>query len=261
MNRKYAPLVVGLALTATLGTACSSGANKSDTAAPAAPAKGSTLAPAGAGSTSPDMGSSGTTAGATTAAGTSAAVPGTDSASAELRAGLTALLQEHVYLAGITTGTALNPAAGPKSPSYKAAADTLDKNSVALSKAIESVYGAPAGAQFLALWRKHIGFFVDYTLGAAGKDDAMKKKALADLDAYRADFGAFLAAANPNLPKQAVADELKPHVVSLTAAIDAQAAGDPNAVAKLQQAAAHMPMTAKILAGGIAKQFADKFRP
>ncbi|MEP7055415.1 MAG: copper amine oxidase N-terminal domain-containing protein, partial [Actinomycetota bacterium] len=176
-----------------------------------------------------------------------------------LRALLTSQLQEHVYLAGLATGTALDPKQGPTSAAFKAAADTLDKNSIALSKSIESVYGAPAGEQFLALWRKHIGFFVDYTLGAAGKDEAKKKKALADLDGYRADFGAFIAAANPNLPKKAVADELIPHVASLAAAIDAQAAGDPEAVAKLQASAAHMPMTAKILSGGIAKQFADKF--
>ena len=32
---------------------------------------------------------------------------------------------------------------------------------------------------------------------------------------------------NPNLPKDAVAEELKPHVATLFAAIDAHVAGDP----------------------------------
>src|SRR3954452_10772372 len=72
------------------------------------------------------------------------------SGAADLRAGLTSLLTEHVYLAGIALTKG-----GP-------AVATLDDNSKALSKAIASVYGDDAGKQFLALWRKHIGFFVAY---------------------------------------------------------------------------------------------------
>ncbi|MDQ1438819.1 MAG: hypothetical protein QOK43_2448 [Acidimicrobiaceae bacterium] len=184
------------------------------------------------------------------AAGTAS---GTDTASSKLRSGLTALLQEHVYLAGITTGTAL--AGGD----YKVPAAVLDANSVALAEAVGSVYGKPAGDQFLALWRKHIGFFVDYTVAASKNDAAGKAKAGRDLDQYRADFDAFLTGANPNLPKGAVAAELVPHVQTLEAAIDAQAAKDPTQYAKLATAAAHMPMTAEILAGAIAKQFPEKF--
>lgn len=176
-----------------------------------------------------------------------------DTGASKLRADLTALLQEHVYLAGTTTGVALSGG------DYKVPAATLDANSVMLSKAIGSVYGDPAGEQFLALWRKHIGFFVDYTTAAATGDQAMKDKALANLDGYRNDFGAFLAAANPNLTKEAVADALVPHIKSLTAAIDAQAAKDPSAYDKLREAASHMPDTAQVLAVAIVKQFPQKF--
>ncbi|HEX2850625.1 MAG TPA: hypothetical protein VHN98_08730, partial [Acidimicrobiales bacterium] len=176
-----------------------------------------------------------------------------DGGASTLRAGLTSLLQEHVYLAGITTGTALSGG------DYKVPAGVLDQNSVALSKAIASVYGDAAGTEFLALWRKHIGFFVDYTVGRATNDQAKLDQAKAALDGYRNDFGAFLAAANPKLTKEAVAEELKGHVESLEAAIDAQAAKSPDAVAKLQTAASHMPMTADVLAGAIATQFPDKF--
>ena len=52
---------------------------------------------------------------------------------------------------------------------------------------------------------------------------------------------------------------LTPHVATLFAAIDAQAAKDPTAFDKLRVAASHMPMTANVLAGGIAKQFPQKF--
>jgi hypothetical protein len=178
----------------------------------------------------------------------------TDSSAAELRAALTALLQEHVYLAGIATGTALGGG------DLTAPAQTLDQNSIALSDAIGSVYGDAAGEQFLALWRKHIQFFVDYTTATATGDATAKAQAAANLDQYREDFGAFLASANPNLPKEAVAEELQPHVATLFAAIDAQAAKDPSQYEKLREAASHMPMTAKVLAAGIATQFPKKFK-
>jgi hypothetical protein len=180
-----------------------------------------------------------------------------DSGAATLRSGLTALLQEHVYLAGIAVTQGVGK--GLDSAEFKAAAGALDKNSVGLADAITSVYGKAAGDQFLALWRKHIGFFVDYTRGKATNDAAMADKAKADLDGYRADFGAFISSANPNLPKEAVAQELAPHVQTLLDAIDAVVAKDASAFNKLRAAADHMPMTADVLAGAIAKQYPDKF--
>jgi hypothetical protein len=181
-----------------------------------------------------------------------------DTPAATLRATLETLLQEHVYLAGIATGTAI--AQGPDSKAFAAAADTLDANTQALADAVGSVYGPDAGAAFLGLWRAHIGMFVDYTVGAATGDDQMKEQARRELDGYRQDFGAFIeSATNGGLSKEAVAEELAPHVQTLTAAIDAQAAGSPHAFALLREAASHMPMTADVLAGAIVQQFPEKF--
>jgi len=182
---------------------------------------------------------------------------GTDSGAAELRATLTSVLDEHVYLSSIAIGQGLGN--GLDSKQFKAAASTLDKNSVALSDAIGSVYGEDAGKAFLPLWRKHIGFFVAYAKAKATKDDAGAKKASADLDGYRTDFGAFLNGANPNLPTEAVAEELKPHVESVFAVVRAAATGSPKVFARIVEAASHMPNTANVLAGGIVKQFPDKF--
>ena len=179
-----------------------------------------------------------------------------DDASAGLRAALTNQLDEHVYLAAMATNGAL----GGRDAEFKGAAAALDANSVDLSKSIGSVYGADAEAAFLPLWRKHIGFFVDYTNAVAKKDDAAKKKATDDLNQYGEDFGAFLNGANPNLPKQAVADLLAPHVKTLNAVIDAQAAGNTDeAFTNLRAAYAHMPMVANALTDAIVKQFPDKF--
>ena len=169
-----------------------------------------------------------------------------------LRSGLTYLLEEHVQLAGIATGTALAKKGDLKDPAVKAAVAALDANSVALSKAVGAAY-PKAEAPFLDSWRQHIGFFVDYTLGKATKDRAKVAKAKADLDGYRTSFGELISSVVPELPADAVANELKPHVASLFAAIDAVVAGDASAFAKLQSAAGHMPGTAGTLAGGIAQ--------
>ncbi|HZG68332.1 MAG TPA: hypothetical protein VEZ12_16430, partial [Herpetosiphonaceae bacterium] len=174
----------------------------------------------------------------------------------DLRTLLDLQLSEHVYLAGTATGAAL----GGRDAEFKAAADALDMNSVEISKSIGSVYGSDAENAFLPLWRSHIGFFVDYTQGAAAKDRAKMDKAVSDLTGYSQDFAAFISGANPNLSKDAVVDLLNSHVVGLKDAVDAQAAGDaPKAYAALRMASQHMDMIGNALAGGIAKQFPDKF--
>jgi hypothetical protein len=175
---------------------------------------------------------------------------------AELRAKLNTLLQEHAYLAAGATNAAL----GGRQAEFQAAAGALDANSVDLSKAIGMVYGGGAETAFLALWRKHIGFFVDYATGVATKDKAKQDRAVNDLVGYTQDFGAFLASANPNLPKAAVADLVKTHVLTLKDVVDAQGMGDQKkAYTALRSAASHMMMIADPLASAIAKQFPEKF--
>ena len=177
-------------------------------------------------------------------------------AASDLRTALNTGLAEHVWLAAAATEAAL----GGRSGEFQNAAAALDANSVALSQAIGSVYGQGAGTAFLELWRKHITFFVDYTTGLAKKDQAMQEKAIKDLLGYADDFGAFLASANPNLPKDVVAGLVRDHAVGLKAVVDAQAKGDwATAYAKLREAAAHMQMIADPLAGAIAKQFPEKY--
>jgi hypothetical protein len=137
-----------------------------------------------------------------------------------------------------------------KDPSVAGAVGALDANSVALSKTVGSVY--PAAEQpFLASWRQHIGFFVNYTLGKATKNDAMVTKAKSDLNGYRTSFGQLINSVVPELPAAAVAQELVPHVQTLFDAIDAAVAGSPDFQTKLAMAAEHMSMTAEILTGGI----------
>ena len=175
---------------------------------------------------------------------------------AELRAGLNSLFREHIFLAAAATGAALDG----REAEFKAAAGALDGNSVDIANAIGSIYGKDAGEAFLPLWRKHIGFVVDYTVGVATKDTMKADTAVSELIQYTQDFGAFLSAASPKLPKSVVADLVKHHVVTLKAVIDAQAAKDPaRAYTAVRTAASHMQMIADPLAETIVKQFPAKF--
>lgn len=122
-----------------------------------------------------------------------------------------------------------------------------------------SVYGAPAEARFLELWRAHIGMFVAYTQGAAKNDAAAKDKAVKDLDGYRRDFDAFLSRANPNLPKGAVEQLLVMHVNGIAKSVDLLAAKDyKSGYANLKTAEDHSIMLADPITAAIVKQFPDK---
>jgi hypothetical protein len=183
-------------------------------------------------------------------------MPAASSKAADLRAALDELLSEHVILAADATGAAL---AGRQSD-FQAAAAALDQNSIAISKAVGSVYGPDAEAKFLPLWRSHIALVVDYTVGTASNDPAKAQQAVQKLLAYSGDLAGFFSGANPNLPQDAVAGMVKQHIVTLKAVIDAQAKKDYAAeYAAQHKAYQHMGMMAVALADGIVKQFPQKF--
>jgi hypothetical protein len=174
----------------------------------------------------------------------------------DLRVALNQLLSEHATLAASATGAALRG----RKVEFGAAAEALDANSQDLAKAIGLAYGDAAGEAFLPLWRKHIGFFVDYTNGKAKGSKKMQDKAVADLLGYAEDFGAFLSSASPALPKEAVAELVKTHIISLKDVVDAQAAKNSKlAYQKIREASHHMQMIADPLAATIAAQFPEKF--
>ena len=188
--------------------------------------------------------------------GSSAMARESAASAADLWVGHDSLLGEHVLLAAVATSHAL----GGREAAFKGAAGGLDANSVDIAKAIGSVYGADAEKAFLPLWRKHIGFVVDYTTGIATKDKAKQDKAVNDLIGYTDDFAAFLSSANPNLPKSAVSELVKGHILTLKDVIDAQAARDwPKVYANLRMAASHMAMIADPLGTAIARQFPERY--
>lgn len=176
---------------------------------------------------------------------------------ADLRAVLNNLETEHVDLASAATRAGFDG-----SPMFDASAKSLDQNSVDLSKAIGSVYGADAEAKFLEIWRSHIGFFVDYTVAAKSGDQAGMDKAVENLNGYVEAISDFLSKANPNLPKDAVASLISEHVKLLKSAVDKHAAGDYAGSYQAQEDARTQIQTkiADTIAGAIVKQSPDKFK-
>ena len=174
------------------------------------------------------------------------------SPAADLRVTLDRLLGEHAALAMNATNLGYSG-----SKSFPAAAKSLDQNSVALSKAIGSIYGAKAANTFLNgkfQWRAHINFFVDYTVALAKKNKAGQAMAVANLKRYTKAHGAFLAKAT-GLPTLAVQNDLLGHVLELKNQLDAFATGNyTKSNALYREAYHHMFMTGDLLAAAIAKQ-------
>ena len=197
-----------------------------------------------------------TTASETDTASSEAAVS-TTSPATDLRVTLDRLLGEHALLAMFATQKGL---AGEKD--FDAIAGALDANSVDLADAIGSVYGESARAEFLdgdLKWRPHIGFFVDYTVGLAKKDEAAQQEAVGNLMGYVEAFSKFLAEAT-ELPQADLRAAIEAHVSQLKGQIDAYAGGKfPAAYENVREAYHHMFMTGDTLAGGIVDQKPDMF--
>ena len=184
------------------------------------------------------------------------AAPTTDTKAADLRTLLNNLESEHVDLAAAATRAGFDG-----DPSFTAAAGALGKNTDELSAAIGSVYGEEAGERFKEIWASHIGFFVDYTVAAKAGDMAGMDEAVQNLNGYVEAISTFLSDANPNLPKEAVAQLVTEHVGLLKEAVDKHGAGD-YAGSYDAQSRARVQITndiADTIAGAIVTQNPDKF--
>ncbi len=162
---------------------------------------------------------------------------------AELRAGLTALLVEHVYGVAAVIGSG---------GGQRAAVGALDAGSIDLTRLLAGAH-PEAQAPLLATWREHIDFFQRYAVAGQRRDRSAATAARRGLDGDRRSFGASVHQAVPPLPAETVATELMSHVATMLTALDALAIGDPKAPQALRTAAGPMPGVAAVLAGGIAE--------
>ncbi|TAK38700.1 MAG: hypothetical protein EPO30_04025 [Lysobacteraceae bacterium] len=140
-----------------------------------------------------------------------------------------------------------------------AAADAVVDNAKQISNAVAGFYGAAGGDQMLTLLSGHWGAVKEMTDAGAKGDQAASDKGMADLTANAGEIARFLAAANPNLPEDAVRGMLLAHGAHHAEQIKLVMAGDTAGEAKSWTAMqAHMDSVADALAGAIAKQFPDK---
>ncbi len=181
--------------------------------------------------------------------------PNTATKAADLRVVLNTIEKEHVALANATTRAGFDG-----SPMFDAAGKATFANSKELSDAVASVYGPEAGAKFNEIFDSHIKFFVDYTVASKKGDKAGMDKAVQDLNGYVEAIAAFLSGANPNLPKDVVAQVFTEHVGLLKASLDTHVAADyAGSYAKQKEAITQIGKIADSLAGAIVKQSPDKF--
>ena len=187
----------------------------------------------------------------------SAAVPTTATNASELRANLVSRGVQHQDLTMHAIDAALD---GDKN-----AADVgkdLYKNGTDIGAAVGSVYGKDAETTFNTVWKLHLDQFVNYAVASSKGDDAGKKAALSTIDSqYTKPLSAYLAKANPNLPQDTLYSVLSDHVTQTADMIDLHVKGDYAGETKARdQAAQHLNGIFSTLAGGIVKQFPDKFQ-
>lgn len=180
----------------------------------------------------------------------------TSSKASDLRASLVTLGVEHMTYTNQAVDAALDG-----SPNASQVGAALYANGNDIGAAVGSVYGKDAETTFNTVWKLHLDDFVKYAVAGSKNDAAGKQAALADIqNNYTKPLSAYLAKANPNLPEATLESALSEHVDMTAKMID-----DHNAkkydeeAAQLKMANTHIAGLMSTLAGGIVKQFPDKF--
>jgi hypothetical protein len=143
-------------------------------------------------------------------------------------------------------------------PEFEVAAEMLEANTIELVNLVETAYGAAAGDPFAEQWRNHIAFIVDYTRAVSEGDTDARDLASAQLETYTQDFSAFLAAANPTLPAEAIEGLIREHVQQLEQVASFAREGFGDAYPSIRETYAHMFMIGDGLANGITARFAEQ---
>lgn len=183
--------------------------------------------------------------------------PSSATKAGDIRANLVSLGVQHQDLTMHAVDAALD---GDKNAS--AVAKDLYKNGTDIGAAVGSIYGKDAETTFNSVWKLHLDQFVNYAVASSKSDDAGKKAALSTIDSqYTKPLSAYLAKANPNLPQDTLYSVLSDHINQTAAMIDLHVKGDYAGEATARdQAAQHLNGIFSTLAGGIVKQFPDKFQ-
>ncbi len=146
-------------------------------------------------------------------------------------------------------------------PDAASAGARLMQNQEDIGNAIKPYYGDDAGNKLTALLKNHISAAGAVVTAAKAGDQKKLAPAQAQWTANADSIADFLSSANPNWPRQALADMLHEHLRVTTeeavARIKKDWAGDVKAYDAIHKQAM---MMADALSSGIIKQFPDKFK-
>jgi len=198
-----------------------------------------------------DESSTETTAAADSTTTTAVAVEDPPSASpaASLRADLTALFEEQVYLTGFTVQAAAAEGGDLEAPEAAATAVALVDSATELSEIVGAAYGTAEGTTFLEAWDAHQQAFLDLAFGG-GTTEA--------IDSAREEVIASFVDVDPEADFEAFDQALTDSDAELATTVQDLAEATEGAAVELRAAAEEMPAGALALAEIIADHSATE---
>lgn len=174
----------------------------------------------------------------------------------DLRMDMRKLWEDHITY----TRNYIISALGGLEDADKVAARLL-KNQDDIGNAVKPFYGDAAGTKLSALLRDHILIAADVVKAAKMGNNEELTKANKKWEANADDIAVFLSGANPNWPRQTLADMLHRHLELTTGEVVSRLKKDWAAdIDFYDRGHAHMLMFSDVLADGIIKQFPEKFK-
>jgi hypothetical protein len=162
-----------------------------------------------------------------------------------IRAVLNASLREHAAI----TVPALK-AHLLQEPDEMAIMQAVDQNSMAVASTVEQAYPGTHD-QFLALWRQHITYYVQYLDAAKAGDEAGKQQAKQNLTSFVEQVTMLLTEQSDRLDANEVEEHLAMHGDRVTSIIDNLVSGNYDQVYMLShEEYEHMGEVAHVLARG-----------
>jgi hypothetical protein len=149
---------------------------------------------------------------------------------------------------------------GGNAAAAKVAEGQAVANAKAIAAAIEPFYGTPASEKLFGLLAGHYGAVKEYLDTSKADNKSGQEAATGKLVANANEIAGFLAGANPHLPLETLKGLLGAHGAHHISQIQQLKAKQYQQETETWEAMKnHMYVIADALAGGLAKQFPEKF--
>lgn len=174
----------------------------------------------------------------------------------EVQSSLQALLEEHVTLLSTASRSLIHNQAD-----YQTIMNSLDANSYKLSERIGSVYGTPAGEQFLTLWKGQIASYLQYTKDAKDGYKGNAQKQLPTLTSFPEKLSSFFLKLNSKTQQSALKSAMSQYVAQMKTVIDTYVSKDFAASYNQQSVAVkHMNAVSTIILDDMVSGSPNAFR-